>query len=167
MRARLGGTGDKCWAHSVASTAECARHLSARAQWPAEQWQGSFAHKARGALSDLSGQPAAAWPPVPHSGSVECGTSGPSKLLSTKCHVNVPMTHATRPATLVITRDGTIHNTQYVIQHSKSWGTQYAIHNTQYVPVLKVAHPIHNTYTQYTIRNSTRGEVDFLFGGKI
>ena len=42
MRARLGGTGDKCWRHSVAST-ECGRHLSARAQWPAEPWQGSGA----------------------------------------------------------------------------------------------------------------------------
>ena len=32
---------------------------------------------------------------APHSGSVECGTSAPSKLLSTKCHAYVHMTHAT------------------------------------------------------------------------
>ena len=91
MCARLGGTGDKWWAHSVAST-ECARHLSARAQWPAVQSHGrdlkliafrcanyscvivdskvvvhrrrrhqAGVRKARGALSGLSGQRHGHW----------------------------------------------------------------------------------------------------------
>ena len=56
---------------------------------------GVHRHRPQGQRSPLWPQWAAAWPPVPHSGSVECGTSAPSKLLSTKCHAYVHMTHAT------------------------------------------------------------------------
>ena len=41
---------------------------------------------------------AAAWPLVPRSGTLECRTSAPSKLLSTICNAYVRMTRATRQA---------------------------------------------------------------------
>ena len=48
---------------------------------------GVHRHRPQGQRSPLWPQWAAPWPPVPHSGSVEFGTSAPSKLLSTTQNV--------------------------------------------------------------------------------